>query len=192
MKMRRRGLPPSAILIFAAAIFLSEAAPAITAETAYLMYLKGSEGPPATPFRVLWDEIDEASGRITIDLGAQYEEFLNRIGLVRVLKYDAKREKAQFIVRNPDLTRFVKTVSTSIIQGLLPKTPPGAWARPAEATVHGAALSITAAPGKDRLEVITWLHVAYPEPQKSGPPKTRNFIKGDLVFVGGPESPPSR
>jgi hypothetical protein len=180
------------LLIFAVAVLFSEVAPAIAAETAYLMYLRGSEGPPATPFRVLWDEIDEASGRITIDLGAKYEEFLNRIGLARVLQFDAKREKAQFIVRNPDLTRFVKVVSTSIIQGLLPRTASGAWAKPAEATVHDAALSITPAPDKDRLEVITWLDVAYPEPQKSGPPKTKNLVEGDLVFVGGRESPPSR
>jgi hypothetical protein len=40
--------------------------------------------------------------------------------------------------------------------------------------------------------MITWLHVTYPEPQKSGPPKTRSLVKGDLVFVGGPEIPPSR
>jgi hypothetical protein len=191
VKTRKWCLRAPAILIFAAAVFFSEAASAIAAETAYLMYLKGSEGPPATPIRVLWDEIDDANARITIDLGAKYEEFLNRIGLARVLKYDAKREKAQFMVRNPDLTRYVKTVSTSIIQGLLPKTASGAWA-PAEATVHDAALSITPAPGKDRLEVITWLYVTYPEPQKSGPPKTKNLVKGDLVFVGRPESPPSR
>src|SRR5262249_25518547 len=34
------------------------AAPASADETAYLMSLKGSEGPPAVPMRVLWDARD--------------------------------------------------------------------------------------------------------------------------------------
>jgi hypothetical protein len=32
----------------------------------------------------------------------------------------------------------------------------------------------------------------YPELQKSGPPKRKNLLKGDLVFVGQPEPAPSR
>jgi hypothetical protein len=58
--------------------------------------------------------------------------------------------------------------------------------------VHDAALSITPAKDKGRLEVITWLHVTYPEPQKAGSPKVKNLVKGDLVFVGERENPPSR
>jgi hypothetical protein len=53
-----------AALIAAAAIFVCGTAPVIGAETAYLMYLRGSEGPPATPLRVLWDEVDDANARI--------------------------------------------------------------------------------------------------------------------------------
>ena len=37
------------------------------------MYVRGSEGPPATPIRVLWDVLDAANARITIDLGEKYE-----------------------------------------------------------------------------------------------------------------------
>jgi hypothetical protein len=192
MKPRQRTLRPPAVLIFAAAIFLSEAASAFAAETAYLMYLRGSEGPPAIPIRVLWDEIDDASARITIDFGTKYEAFLGKLGLARALKHDAKLEQARFVVRNPEFVRFVKIVSTSIVQELLPKAAVGVAAKPVEAMVHDAALSITAAPDKTRLEVITWLHVTYPEPQKSGPPKNKNLVKGDLAFVGKPEPPPSR
>src|SRR5262249_21301005 len=45
------------------------AVPASADETAYLMSLKGSEGPPAVPMRVLWDARDGANGHVTIDLG---------------------------------------------------------------------------------------------------------------------------
>ena len=95
------------------------ATPAGAEEVPYLMYVRGSEGPPATPLRVLWDRRDDANARITIDLGPQYEPALTRLGLGRVLKYDAKLDKAQFVVRDPELTRFVKVVATSIVQGLL-------------------------------------------------------------------------
>jgi hypothetical protein len=36
------------------------------------MYMKGSEGPPATPIRVLWNVRDHAHARISIDLGERY------------------------------------------------------------------------------------------------------------------------
>src|SRR5262249_40351751 len=61
----------AAVLCTAASLAL--AAPASADETAYLMTLKGSEGPPAVPMRVLWDARDGANGHVTIDLGAKYE-----------------------------------------------------------------------------------------------------------------------
>lgn len=162
------------------------AAPAGAEEVPYLMYIRGSEGPPATPLRVLWDRHDDANARITIDLGPQYEPALTRLGLGRVLKYDAKLDKAQFVVRDPELTRFVKVVATSIVQGLLQASKlPGAWAQKPDADVQNAALHIT--PSATRLEVATWLHVTYLAPQKSGRTKLQDLIKGDIVFVGGPE-----
>ena len=39
-----------------------------------------------------------------------------------------------------------------------------------------------------RLEVAALLHVTYLAPQKSGPPKAQDLIKGDMVFVGQPEA----
>jgi len=171
---------------FAAVAILSLAGPATAQETAYLMYLRGSEGPPAVPFRVLWDKLDAANARITIDLGEKYEPALTRLALPRVLKYDAKLDKAEFVVRNSELTQFVKVVATSIVQGLLQASQlPGAWAQKPDAEVPNAALHIK--PSAARLEVATWLHVTYLAPQKTGKPKLQDLIKGDIIFVGGPE-----
>jgi hypothetical protein len=38
------------------------------------------------------------------------------------------------------------------------------------------------------LELIARLYVTYLDPQKSGPPKVQDLIKGDIIFVGQPES----
>ena len=67
--------------------------PAGAEDVPYLMYVRGSEGPPATPMRVLWDVIDSANARITIDFGEKYEPALAKLGFGRVLKYDAKPDK---------------------------------------------------------------------------------------------------
>jgi len=172
--------------VLCAVASLALAAPASADETAYLMYLKGSEGPPAVPMRVLWDARDNANGRVTIDLGEKYEPALTKLGLPRVLEYDAKLDKWQFAVREGEFARFVKVVATSIVQGFLTASSvPGAWAQPAEVTVHTAALLITPAP--ERLQVTARLHITYLWPQKSGPPKVQDLIKGDIVFVGQPE-----
>jgi len=174
------------VAVLCAAASLALAAPASADETAYLMYLKGSEGPPAVPMRVLWDARDGANGHVTIDLGAKYEPALTKLGLPRVLAYDAKLDKSQFAVREGEFVRFVKVVATSIVQGFLTASPvPGAWAQPAEVKVHTAALLIT--PAHERLELIARLYVTYLDPQKSGPPKVQDLIKGDIVFVGQPE-----
>jgi hypothetical protein len=176
------------VQLLAAALSLSLAAPCAADEIAYLMYIKGSEGPPATPIRVLWHVLDPANARITIDLGEKYEPALTKLGLERVLKYDAQMDQARFVVRAPELTRFVKTIATSIVQNLLQASPiPGAWAQKPDAEVRTAELHITPEPRPARLEVTTWLHVAYLAPQKSGRPKTQDLIKGDLNFVGEPE-----
>src|SRR5262249_50750621 len=159
------------------------AASAAANETAYMMYLKGSEGPPAVPIRVVWDD---TKPRIAIDLGSKYEPALTKLGLPRVLEYDASRDKSQFAVRDPEFAGFVKVVAASIVQGFLTASPvPGAWANPAEVTVHTATLLVT--PASARLEVIARLHVTYLWPQKSGPPKVHDLIKGDIIFVGHPE-----
>jgi len=185
MKHLRYSLGARAAVLGALAA-LALAAPASADETAYLMYLKGSEGPPAVPMRVLWDARDTANGHVTIDLGAKYEPALTKLGLSRVLEYDAKLDKSQFAVRDGEFARFVKVVATSIVQGFLTASPiPGAWAQPAEVKVHTAALLIT--PAHERLEVVARLHVTYLDPQKSGPPKVQDLIKGDIVFVGQPE-----
>ena len=174
------------VAVLCAAASLAVAAPASADETAYLMYLKGSEGPPAVPMRVLWDARDGANGHVIIDLGAKYEPALTKLGLPRVLEYDAKLDKSQFAVREGEFARFVKVVAASIVQGFLTASSvPGAWAQPAEVTVHTAALLITPAP--ERLQVTARLHVTYLWPQKSGPPKVQDLIKGDIVFVGQPE-----
>ena len=141
----------------------------------------------AVPMRVLWDARDDANGRVTIDLGAKYEPALTKLGLPRLLEYDARRDKSQFAVREGEFVRFVKVVATSIVQGFLTASPvPGAGAQPAEVKVHTAALLIT--PARERLEVVARLHVTYLDPQKSGPPKVQDLIKSDIVFVGQPES----
>jgi hypothetical protein len=174
------------VAILCAAASLALAAPASADETAYLMYLKGSEGPPAVPMRVLWDARDATNGHVTIDLGAKYEPALTKLGLPRVLEYDAKRDKSQFAVREGEFVRFVKVVATSIVQGFLTASPvPGAWAQPAEVKVRTAELLVT--PAHERLELIARLYVTYLDPQKSGPPKVQDLIKGDIVFVGQPE-----
>jgi hypothetical protein len=174
------------VAVLCTAASLAFAAPASADETAYLMYLKGSEGPPAVPMRVLWDARDGTNGHVTIDLGAKYEPALTKLGLPRVLAYDAKLDKSQFAVREGEFVRFVKVVATSIVQGFLTASPvPGAWAQPAEVKVHTAALLIT--PAHERLELIARLYVTYLDPQKSGPPKVQDLIKGDIVFVGQPE-----
>ena len=174
------------VAVLCAVASLAVAAPAAADETAYLMYLKGSEGPPAVPMRVLWDARDGANGHVAIDLGAKYEPALTKLGLPRVLEYDATRDKSQFAVREGEFVRFVKVVATSIVQGFLTASPvPGAWAQPADVKVHTAALLIT--PAHERLELIARLYVTYLDPQKSGPPKVQDLIKGDIVFVGQPE-----
>jgi len=186
MKTLNSSLGARATVLCAIASF-AVAAPASADETAYLMYLKGSEGPPAVPMRVLWDARDDANGRVTIDLGEKYEPALTKLGLPRVLEYDARRDKSQFAVREGEFARFVKVVAASIVQGFLTASPvPGAWAQPADVTVHTAALLIT--PARERLELIARLYVTYLDPQKSEPPKVQDLIKGDIIFVGQPES----
>jgi hypothetical protein len=174
--------------LLSAALLWSLAAPAGAEEVPYLMYVRGSEGPPATPMRVLWDVIDNANARITIDFGEKYESALAKLGFGRVLAYDAKPDKkAPFAVRDAEFTRLVKSISTSVVQALLTaSSAPGAWAQPPDAKVEDAALLIT--PRNARLEVAALLHVTYPAPQKSGPPKVQDLIKGDMVFVGQPEA----
>ena len=182
MKFLSRVFPPRAVVL-CALIALAAPAHALAGETAYLMYLKGSEGPPAVPMRVVWDD---ARDRVSIDLGAKYEPALTKLGLPRVLEHDAPPEKSRFAVRDGEFARFVKVVAASIVQGFLTASPvPGAWAQPAEVKVDTATLLITPAAG--RLEVIARLHVTYLDPQKSGPPKVQDLIKGDIVFVGQPE-----
>jgi hypothetical protein len=171
--------------IVCAAALVACAGAARADEVAYLMYVRGSEGPPNTPMRVLWDVRDDANARITIDLGERYEPALAKLGLERVLKYDAKREQARFVVRDLAFTRFVRTVATSVVQALLgASTVAGAWAQPPDAQVQDAALLITPAPRPAPLEIAAWLHVSYLAPHKSGRPKPTDLIKGDLVFVG--------
>jgi hypothetical protein len=174
--------------IVSAVALLAAPSPAAGDETAYLMYVKGSEGPPAMPLRVLWDVQDDANARITIDFGTKYEPMLTKLGLERVVKYDAKREQARFVVRDISFTHFIKTIANSVVQGLLTASAvPGAWAQPPDAQVQDAALLITPAPRPAPLEVAAWLHVTYQAPQKSGRPKPQDLIKGDIVFVGQPE-----
>ena len=183
MKSLNRSLGVRAAVLSAIALLTATAA-ARADETAYLMYIKGSEGPPAVPMRVVWND---ATSHVTIDLGDKYEPALTKLGLPRVLEYDARRDKSQFAVREGEFVRFVKVVATSIVQGFLTASPvPGAWAQPADVKVHTAALLIT--PAHERLELIARLYVTYLDPQKSGPPKVQDLIKGDIIFVGQPES----
>jgi hypothetical protein len=154
----------------------------------YLMYIKGSEGPPSTPIRVLWNVHDAAKADITIDFGEKYEATLGKLGLARVMKYDAQREKSRFIARAPELTRFVKTIAVSVVQGILQaSTIAAARAQTPDAEVMMAELHITPEPRPPQLEITTWLHVTYQAPQKSGRTKATDLIKGDLNFVGKPE-----
>lgn len=184
MKSLNRSLGVRAAVLSAIALLTATAA-AGADETAYLMYIKGSEGPPAVPMRVVWND---TTSHVTIDLGDKYEPALTKLGLPRVLEYDATPEKSQFVVRDPEFARFVKVVATSIVQGFLTASPvPGAWAQPAEVKVQTATILIT--PTAGRLEVIARLHVTYLDPQKSGPPKLQDLVKGDIIFVGQPESP---
>jgi hypothetical protein len=175
------------VLWSAALMLLAGAPPAAADEVAYLMYIKGTEGK-TVPFRVLWDERDAANARITVDLGLGYEGFLKKIGLARVQAFDAKFNRGDFVVRDPELARFVKTVVTELVR------PPeqasmtaGAGAAAPEPEVKGALLMITPSADKTQLEVTARLHVTYAPPQKSGPPIVKDFVNGDLVFVGQPE-----
>jgi hypothetical protein len=175
-------------IVSAVALLVAATAPAAADETAYLMYIKGSEGPPATPLRVLWDVRDDTNARITIDFGTKYEPVLTKLGLERVVKYDAKREQAKFAVRDTSFTHFIKTIANSVVQGILTASAvPGASAQPSDAQVQDAALLITPAPRPAPLEIAAWLYVTYQAPQKSGRPKQQDLIKGDIVFVGQPE-----
>ena len=178
---------PHALILSVALLVLSGAAPTAADEVAYLTYLKGTEGKTA-PFRVLWDEIGDANARITIDLGTPYEAWLKKLGLGRLLTYDAKLQRREFVVRDPQLTRFVNVVANDLVRGAQQANlVPGATPAPAGAQVEGAVLLITPAPDKVQLEVIARLHVSYPVPQKSGPPIVKDLVNGDLVFVGQPE-----
>src|SRR5262249_20873304 len=141
------------------------------------------EGPPAVPMRVLWDARDDANGRVTIDLGEKYEPALTKLGLPRVLAYDAKLDKSQFAVRDGEFARFVKVVATSIVQGFLTSSPvPGVGAQPGGVRFHPAAPLTT--PAQERWEVRARLYVPYLWPKKSGPQKAQDLIRGDIVFVG--------
>src|SRR5262245_2506682 len=173
------------VALLAAGLALFDGAPPAAAEeVAYLLYIKGTEGK-TVPFRVLWDERQDAGGRITVDFGVGYEGFLKQLGLPRVAAYDAKLVRGDYVVRDEELARFVKTVVTEIVRpperaSLTPPTP----AAPPEPEVKGATLIITPAPDRLRLEVTARLHVTYAPPQKSGPPIVKDFINGALVFVG--------
>ena len=56
------------------------------------MYVGGSEGPPATPTRIV-GRVAMRNARITIDFGEKYEPALAKLGFGRVLKYDANRQE---------------------------------------------------------------------------------------------------
>jgi hypothetical protein len=174
------------VVLSTALLWLAQ--PAAADDVAYLMYIKGTEGK-TVPFRVLWDERDDASGRITIDLGVGYEAFLKKLGLGRLQAFDAKLNRGDFVVRDPELARFVKIVVTELVR------PPerasataGAGAAAPEPEVKGAVLLITPAPDKMQLEVVARLHVTYAPPQKSGAPIVKDFVNGDLAFVGEREA----
>jgi hypothetical protein len=169
-----------------AVVVLSLAAtPAVADEVPYLMYLKGTEGK-AAPFRVLWGELDGSTGRITIDLGFPYEAWLKKLGLGRVLTYDAKLNRRDYVVRDPQLTHFVGVVASDWVRGAQQTNlPPGVTPITTGAQVEGAMLLITPTPPE--LEVVVRLHVTYPVPQKSAPPVVKDLVNGDLVFLGQPE-----
>ena len=71
--------------LLCAALLWSLVGPVGAEDLPYLMYVRGSEGPPATPMRVLWDVIDGGNARITIDFGERYEPALAKLGFARVL-----------------------------------------------------------------------------------------------------------
>src|SRR5262245_30405802 len=177
------------VALLSAGLALLDGAPRAAAEeVAYLLYIKGTEGK-TTPFRVLWDERQDASGRITVDFGIGYEGFLKQLGLPRVAAYDAKFVRGDYVVRDEELARFVTTVVTEIVRP--PERAsviPGMPATPPQPEVKGATLIITPAPDRLRLEVTARLHVTYAPPQKSGPPVVKDFVNGDLVFVGPREA----
>ena len=185
MKPWHRGHPVrTAIVILSAALSWFVARPAAADEFAYLLYLKGTEGKLA-PFRVLWDEVDDANARITIDLGVGYEAWLKKIGLARVSTYDAKLQGRDFVVRDPQFTRYVNVVSDDLVRG--PQQldlAPGAAPVPPGAKVEGALLLITPAPDKATLEVIARLHVSYLAAQKSGEPVVKELVNNDFLFTG--------
>ena len=79
--------------LLCAALLWSLVGAAGAEDVPYLMYVRGSEGPPATPMRVLWDVIDGSNARITIDFGEKYEPALAKLGFARVLKYDARPDR---------------------------------------------------------------------------------------------------
>jgi hypothetical protein len=166
-------------------LLLCFAPPAAADEVTYLTYLKGTEGKVA-PFRVQWSKVDDTSGRINIDLGTPYEAWLRKLGLGRMLAYDARLQQREFVVRDPQLTRFVTIVASDLVRGpQQTNVPPGVTPISTGAQVEGAVLLITPAP--DNLEVIARLHVTYPVPQKSAPPVVKDLVNGDLVFLGQPE-----
>jgi hypothetical protein len=161
--------------------------PAAAEEVAYLLYIKGTEGK-TIPFRVLWDDRDDANGRLTVDFGLGYEGFLKKIGVPRVKAFDAKLVRGDFVVRDAELERLVKMVVTELVRPPEKAGVTGGTAAVApEADVKGALILITPAPDKTQLEVTVRLHVSYPAPQRSGPPVVKDFVNGDLVFVGGRE-----
>ena len=186
--MRIRDIPrPTAILCVALLLLVACLHPAAAEEAAYLLYIKGTEGK-TIPFRVLWDERDGMTGRITIDAGIGYEGFLKKLGLGRTIAYDAKATRGDFVVRDPELARFVKLVVTELVRPPERASVTGSVApAPPEPEVKGAVLLITPSPDKTELEVTARLHVTYAPPQKSGPPIVKDFVNGDLVFVGGRE-----
>src|SRR5215510_13850040 len=75
------------VAVLCAVASLALAAPASADETAYLMYLKGSEGPTAVPMPVLWDARDGANRDDTTDRGAKYEPALTKLELPRAPAY---------------------------------------------------------------------------------------------------------
>ena len=179
--------PDARKTLLAAALLLASIGPAAADETAYLLYLKGTEGK-VTPFRVLWNEIDDANARITIDVGKDYESWLKKLGLGRVIAYDAKLQRRDFVVRDPELTRFVNVVSNDLVRGVQQANLlPGVTPITTGAQVEGAVLFISKSADPAQLEVTARLHVTYPVPQKGGPPVVKDLINGDLIFVGGPE-----
>ena len=136
--------------LLCAALLWSLVGPVGAEDLPYLMYVRGSEGPPATPMRVLWDVVDGGNARITIDFGEKYEPALAKLGFGRVLKYDAKPDKkAPFAVRDPEFTRLVKSISTSVVQALL--TASSAPGRVAARHLSGTAkIRAAEGPGSDQ------------------------------------------